>query len=249
MLLWIFVIYAVLLSIALRIKGRHPAMGDMPSSSRRTNSPARLLVVGASGGTGRHLVSQALERGYKVTALVRDRSSLDTSHPNLTLREGDVLQPQSLDEAVEGQDAVVSALGHKQFFRPTRILSHGTQNLMDAMNKAGIRRLVCVSALGIGSSVGRLGLYYTLFVIPVILPFYFWDKTRQEKAIMSSNLDWTIVRPGALTDGSARGEFKHGSNVGNFLWTVRIARADTASFVLDQLTNETYLRQASGVCW
>jgi uncharacterized protein YbjT (DUF2867 family) len=94
-----------------------------------------------------------------------------------------------------------------------------------------------------------MGLYYTLFVIPVILPFYFWDKTRQERVIAASNVDWVIVRPGVLTNGDTRGRFRHGRDVGSFLGTVRISRADVADFMLNQLTSDTYLRTAPGVCW
>jgi len=94
-----------------------------------------------------------------------------------------------------------------------------------------------------------MGLYYTLFVIPVILPFYFWDKTRQERLIARSNLEWVIVRPGALTNGEKRGRYRHGRRVGSFLLTVRISRADVADFMLNQLASNTYVRTAPGVCW
>jgi uncharacterized protein YbjT (DUF2867 family) len=94
-----------------------------------------------------------------------------------------------------------------------------------------------------------MGLYYTLFVIPVILPFYFWDKARQERAIAGSHVAWVIVRPGALTNGERRGRFRHGPRIGSPLWTVRISRADVADFMLNQLASDTYLRAAPGVCW
>jgi uncharacterized protein YbjT (DUF2867 family) len=92
-----------------------------------------------------------------------------------------------------------------------------------------------------------MGLYYTLFVIPLILPFYFWDKTRQERAVQNSIVDWTIVRPGALTNGAGRGRRRHGRRVGSFLWTARVPRADVAAFMLDQLASDSYLRAAPGI--
>jgi len=79
-----------------------------------------------------------------------------------------------------------------------------------------------------------MGLLYTFFVIPVILPFYFWDKTRQERLIAESSVEWVIVRPGALTNGGKRGRARHGRHVGSFLVTVRISRADVAEFKLNQ---------------
>src|SRR6267143_1899993 len=98
-----------------------------------------------------------------------------------------------VEVAVRGQEAVISALGHKRYFQPTRILSEGTGNLLRAMQTQGVSRFVCETSLGIGDSAGRMGLYYTLFVIPVILPFYYWDKTRQERLIARSNQEWVIV--------------------------------------------------------
>ena len=149
---------------------------------------------------------------------------------------------------MRGQEAVLCALGHKRWFYPTRILSEGTRNILKSMETHRVPRLVCETSLGIGDSAGRMGLYYTFFVIPLILPFYFWDKTRQERLIAASGVEWVIVRPGVLTNGARRGAPRHGLRVGNFLWTVRIPRADVADFMLQQLTSDTCLRTAPGVC-
>jgi uncharacterized protein YbjT (DUF2867 family) len=163
--------------------------------------------------------------------------------------QGDVLDEESVEAAMRGQEAVLCALGHKRFFYPTRILSEGTRNILRAMEKHGVQRLVCETSLGIGDSAGRMGLYYTLFVIPVILPFYFWDKTRQERIIARSAAEWVIVRPGVLTNGDKRGRSRHGLRVGGFLLTVRVSRADVADFMLNQLVSDAYLQTAPGVCW
>ena len=205
--------------------------------------------MGATGGTGRHLVAQALERGYAVTALVRNPSRLKVDHPQLTIIQGDVLDRASVEAAMRGQEAVVSALGHKRFLYPTRILSEGTRNILRAMETHGIPRLVCETSLGIGDSAGRMGLYFTLFIIPVVLPFYFWDKTRQERMIAESNVEWVIVRPGMLNNADKRGRVRHGRHIGNFFWTVRISRADVADFMLNQLASDECLRAAPGVAW
>ena len=246
-LLLLFLPYAIVLSAALARAGHRSRTA--PSSESPLHHPSRVLIVGATGGTGRQLVTQALERGYAVTALVRNPSRLQVEHPQLTVIQGDVLDYASVEAAMRGQDAVLSALGHKRFFYPTRILSEGTRNILRAMETHGVARFVCETSLGIGDSAGRMGLYFTLFVIPVILPFYFWDKTRQERIIAGSNVEWVIVRPGMLTNGDKRGSYRHGPDVGSFLTTVRISRADVADFMLDQLTSDTYLRTAPGVCW
>lgn len=205
-----------------------------------------LLIIGATGGTGQQLVTQALDRGHRVTPFVR-RLPRAKSGPGLTPAVGNVLDPASLDRAMPGQDAVLSALGHKRWLGPTHILSEGTRNLIGAMGRHGVRRLVCETTLGISDTWWQMGLYYTLFVRPVILPFYFWDKVRQEAAVRASDLDWTIVRPGVLTNGPKRGRYRHGARVGHWLWTVRISRADVAAFMLDQLTDRRYLRASVGL--
>jgi putative NADH-flavin reductase len=246
-LLLLFMSYAIVLSAALARAGHRSQTA--PSREAPHRHPSRILIVGATGGTGRQLVMQALERGYAVTALVRDPSRLQVDHPQLTVIQGDVLDEGSVETAMRGQEAVLSALGHKRYFYPTCILSDGTRNILRAMETHGVRRLVCETSLGIGDSAARMGLYYTLFVIPAILPLYFWDKTRQERMIARSSVEWVIVRPGVLTNGEKRDRSRHGRDVGSFLLTVRISRADVADFMLNQLASDTYLRTAPGVCW
>lgn len=240
-------VYATAVSFGLARRGFRHSTGSGHSVAE--DNPTRVLIVGATGGTGRQLVAQALERGYEVTALVRDPSALRVEHPRLHVMRGDVLDYPSVESAMQAQEVVLCALGHKRFFQPTRILSEGTRNILRAMETHGVRRLVCETALGIGDSAWRMGLAYTFFVIPFILPFYFWDKTRQERVIAASRVTWVIVRPGALTDGARRNSYAHGRRVGSVVRTVRISRADVADFMLNQMTDNTYVRAAPGVCW
>lgn len=238
--------YAIGLALALAragLRSRGPVSSNGPAAPAR-----RILVIGAAGRTGRRIVEGALARGYRVTAFARDPARLAIEHPDLSVVRGDVLDFGTVDAAVAGHDAVLCALGHKRFLGPSDILSEGTGNLLRAMERHGVRRLVCETSLGIGDSAGRMGLWYTLFVIPVILPFYFWDKTRQERRIAGSAADWVIVRPGALTDGPRTGRLRHGRGVGSLLWTVHVARADVAEFMLDQVASGAYVGRAPGVC-
>lgn len=208
-----------------------------------------LLIIGATGGTGRALVEQALAQGHAVTAFVRNPARLRMRHENLSVMQGNVLEYDSVDRAVRGKDAVLSALGHKQWFIPTTILSKGTRNVVAAMEKHRVKRFICETSLGIGDSRGRLGLYYTLFVIPFITWFYFRDKERQEQLIRESSLDWVIVRPGQLTNGEKRGTYRHGGEIGSYVTTVRISRADVAEFMLKQVSDNSFLRQTVGVAY
>ena len=242
-----FLLYAVLLNLALNRRGFRPSASAPAPGGAPVSPPNRVLIVGATGGTGRELVTQALARGHAVTALVRNPAALGVTHPQLRIVQGNILDYASVAAAVKGQEAVVSALGHKRFFSPSRILSGGTGHLLLAMEAEGVERFVCETALGIGDSAGRMGLYYTFFVVPVIVPFYFWDKTRQERSIAASRLKWTIVRPVALTNGPARGQYRHGRGIGSFVITRKISRADVADFMLNQLADSTYVRSAPGV--
>jgi putative NADH-flavin reductase len=241
-----YLLYALLLTLLLAARG-HGRRAPRPAPESPA-TPTRVLIIGVTGGTGRCLVTQALDRGLEVTALARDPSKLAIEHPRLRILKGDILDPASVQSAVRNQDAVLSALGHKRFLGPSSILSDGTRNLIRAMETHGVRRLVCETSLGIGSSAGRMGLLYTLFILPVVLPFYFYDKTRQERLIAASSLDWVIVRPAALTDDPGRGQCRSGQDIGSFLTTAKIPRADVARFMFDQLSDSSNLATSIGIC-
>jgi len=209
----------------------------------------KLLIIGGTGGTGKQLIKQALEEGHQITALVRNPGKLKITDPGLRIIKGNVLDLESVLQAVKGQDAVLSVLGHKKFFIKTNTLSEGTKNIVEAMEGGGVDRFICVTSLGIGDSRFKLGLYYTLFVIPVIVFFYFRDKEKQERIICNSKLNWTIVRPGQLINAKKRGVYKHGPNVGSYILTKLISRADVAHFMLSQLEDDTYRCKAVGVTY
>jgi uncharacterized protein YbjT (DUF2867 family) len=247
LILFVLIPYAILLSILLA--RRAPQRKTTKPISRGWGNRLRILIIGATGGTGRELVRQALEQGHQVTALVRNPKKMKLEHANLRVVQGNVRNYDSVESAMGGQSAVLCALGTKHFFYPSRVLSNGTANILRAMKSCGVPRLVCESSLGIGNSVGRLGLLYTFSVVPLLLSFIFYDKVRQEKLIEESETDWVIVRPAMLTNAPARGKYRHGGNVGNYIWTNRIARADVADFMLKQLTDDDYIGSAVGVAW
>lgn len=209
----------------------------------------KILIIGATGGTGKAIVKHALDQGHAVTAFVRNPAKMTITHEELVVVKGNVLDYDSVDHAVQGHHAVISALGHKHFFLKNTILSDGTKNIIRAMEKHKVKRLIFESSLGVGDSRGKLGLYYTLFVIPFIIFFYYKDKELAERYIMESSLDWTIVRPGQLTNGKKRGVYREGLNVGNWFSSVSISRADVADFMLKQLTDNSYLKKTPGVAY
>jgi putative NADH-flavin reductase len=237
--------YAVIWNLFLLRKPLRPAKTLPPAEV--PPGPLRLLIIGATGGTGRELVQQALAQGHHVTAMVRTPSKMDTQHPNLRVLRGDVMDYNSVELAMLGQEAVLSALGHTHFFGPSRILSEGTRNILKAMKSCRVRRFVCESSLGVGDAVGRLGLPATLLFAPSLLAFYLHDRVRQEELIARSEADWIIVRPPVLTNRPARARYRHGPDVGNYIVGNTISRADVADFMLKQLRDDTYLRSAVGV--
>jgi putative NADH-flavin reductase len=241
-----WVVYALVLIFALARKA--PRSKKRAAVSRGLGNRLRILIIGATGGTGRQLVQQALDLGHQVTAFVRKPAKLKMEHPNLRVAQGNVLDYGSVESAMQGQNAVLSALGHKRLFWPTKILSEGTGNILRAMKSRGVSRFICESSLGVGDAVGRLGLPATFLFVPLILPFYFWDRLRQENLIEESDVDWIIVRPATLTNGPARGDYRHGPKVGSYIVPKRVSRADVADFMLKQLTDDTYLGQATAVC-
>ena len=243
----VLILYALALTVALARKKPRPKI-TKPGSHGWGNR-LRVLIIGASGGTGRQLVQQALDLGHQVTAFVRKPARLKIEHPNLKVVQGNVLDYASVEAAMPGQSAVICALGHKRWFYPTRILSEGTRNILRAMKARNVPRFICETSLGIGNAAGRGGFFNTFFVIPFILPFYFWDKVRQEEIIAESDRDWVIVRPGHLTNGAARGQYRHDLKPGDFVLGARISRADVADFMLKQMTDDDYLGTAVAVRW
>ena len=109
------------------------------------------------------------------------------------------------------------------------------------MDKHGVRRLVCITGVGVADSKGHVGFLYDRIILPFVLKNVYEDKERQEEAIKRSDLDWVIVRPARLTDEPAKGEY--GVFLGGSYTAKTISRADVAAFMLAQLTDDTYVRK------
>lgn len=207
----------------------------------------KLLIVGSTGTIGRQLVAQALNQGHLVTAFARDPAKLDPAkHPNLRVFRGDVLDPAAVEKAVTGQEAVLCALGagSKGHVRAT-----GTQNIVRAMEQAGIKRLVCQTSLGIGDSRGNLDFFWKYIMFGLLLRAAFADHEKQEAYVRQSELDWVLVRPAAFTNGKRTGQYRHGFSGTDKTLKLKIARPDVADFMLKQLTDDTYLRQTPGLSY
>ncbi|WP_255372981.1 NAD(P)-dependent oxidoreductase [Chitinophaga sp. YR573] len=211
----------------------------------------KLIIFGATGGTGRHLVEQALSGGHEVTAFVRDPSKIEIRHPRLRTCKGDVMDYAAVEQAIQGHEAVLSSLGSPANKIGT-IRSAGTLNIIKAMKKAGIQRFICQTSLGYGDSretLNRTPFYFKYLIVPFILKKGFADHALQEEYIRQSRLDWVIVRPGNLTDNARTGNYRHGFPANDKNIQVKISRADVADFMLKQLSDNTYLHHTPGISY
>ena len=166
----------------------------------------RVMVVGATGRLGRHVVERALERGHEVTAFARNPAAVELEQDRLRTAKGDVLDAASLEAAAAGQDAVISCLGTREWRRVT-LRAEGVRNIISAMKAHGVRRLVVFSAFGVGDSreqLRRASFLFGRIIFPLLLKDSFEDMARMEEAVRESGLEWVIVRPTALTEKPAR---------------------------------------------
>jgi putative NADH-flavin reductase len=206
------------------------------------------MVLGATGGTGRLIVAQAVARGYEVTALVRSPEK-GRNLKGAKLVIGDARNETTLRSALKGQDAVVSALGTPASpFREVTLLSTATRALVGAMKAEQVSRLVVITGLGAGDSKGHGGFLFDRLIFPLLLRHVYADTNRQEAIVRDSGLDWILVRPAVLNDKPGHGTVRALTNLSGFHGG-SIAREDVATFVLDQLRDDTWLHRAPLITW
>ena len=206
-----------------------------------------LLIFGATGCIGKQVITQALDQGHTVTAFSRDPHKLEIQHPNLKLFQGDVMDYVSVKQSMNQQEAIICVLGSGSSLTST-VRSEGTKNIIRAMEECKIHRLICQSTLGAGESWGNLNFYWKYVMFGFILRKVFADHERQEQFVQQSDLDWTIVRPGAFIEGPLTGEYKHGFS-STETTKLAITHADVADFLLKQLSTDMYLGKAPSLSY
>jgi putative NADH-flavin reductase len=204
-----------------------------------------VLIFGATGDTGRELIKQALAQGHTVTGFSRHADELKDDFPKIQTIQGDVADKTAVDKAVQGQDAVLSALGSSSLKRNPALVK-GVENIVNAMEQHGVRRLVYQSSLGVGDSRERVGFLIRYIIIPLVLRNAIADHEDKERIIKQSNLDWVIVRPAGLRNEPLTGDYRTGEDI---KFGARISRADVADFMLKQLTDNTYLKKTPGISY
>jgi putative NADH-flavin reductase len=209
----------------------------------------RIVVFGANGPTGRLLVSQALAAGHWVTAVTRRPDEFPQRHPHLTVAAADVLNQLAVDTVVAGADAVLSTLGAPFGRRPVRVYSLGARNILAAMKRHSVRRLVVVSSSATDAKpYADAGFFFNRvlqpFVVNVLGKTVYDDMRRMEQLIRNSNIDWTIVRPSGLFDTEFVSDYDlaEGHIGGRFT-----ARSDLAAAILAQVDDQRYVRKILAV--
>jgi putative NADH-flavin reductase len=206
---------------------------------------ATVLIIGASRGIGLEAVKAALEAGHSVRALARSAQRICLDHPKLEKIAGDALEMVTVKRALTGVDVVIQSLGVapglEAIVKPTRFFSKATRVLVTAMEKAKVKRLICVTGFGAGDSRGHGGFLYSV-AFHLLLGRVYDDKDVQERIVRNSKLDWVIVRPVILTDGLKTNAYR--ALVDPRDWTCGfISRADVADFLVKQIDDDAFLHK------
>jgi putative NADH-flavin reductase len=205
---------------------------------------AKLLVIGASRGIGLETVKAALAAGHSVRALSRSAARIPIKNAVLDKVSGDALDSETVRNALQDVDVVIQTLGvdiaPRAIFERTTLFSQSTRILVDVMKAAGVKRLITVTGLGAGDSRGHGGLLYDAVIFPLFLKRVYDDKDVQEWIIRSSGLDWTIVRPGLLTNNPATGRYRVLTVPQDWRFG-SISRADVADFLVRQVDDRVLI--------
>ena len=200
----------------------------------------KLTIFGATSSSGRVVLEKALAAGHEVAAFVRDPTKLDVTNERLKVVAGDALNAAQVEKAISGSDAVLSTLGPKG--KPAVMAARSTRNIVDGMEKHGVKRLVLVSVAGISVPQDKRGVNLVSALIRLLLKDVFIDRENQLKVLEESSLDWIAVRVPRLTDDPATGSVK--AFFGNASPAMKVTRADLADFMLKQLSSDQWCRQA-----
>lgn len=205
---------------------------------------AKVLVIGASRGIGLETVRALLAAGHSVRALARRARDIAIEDARLEKLDGDALDKPTVDRALAGVDAVIQSLGvaftPEAVLKGTTLFSKATRILVDAMRARGVRRLVVVTGFGAGDSRGHGGFLYASVIFPLLLKRVYDDKDVAEQIVRASGLNWTLVRPGGLTNGPATGRYQ--VLVEPASWRAgMISRADVADFLAKQVDDAAYV--------
>ena len=202
----------------------------------------KILLFGATGPTGSQALEQALARGHSVTAFVRDPGRLAVHDERVRVVVGDATHDApAIADALIGQDVVVSALGRRATLSSDHLIERSMRMIVPAMERAGVRRLLLLSAFGVGESRHDAP-WFPRIMYRVLLSDIFSDKLAGERRVRQSSLDWTIIYPTLLTNGPLTLRYRAGERL-DLRGLPKISRADVARFILIEAENGGFVKK------
>lgn len=204
-----------------------------------------ILILGGTGRTGRHIVQEALEKGHWVTVMARhpERANFK-EHPRMELVKGDVLNYVDVFNAVQGIDVIISALGKDG--GNVEVFTKGTTHIVKAMNKSNVKRFICLSSLGAGSTRYLAGWQLRLIIWAGGLKACFEAKASQELMLFQSNINFTLVMAGTLVNDSRFNRWYAAlpdQTTCQGPMPAKIDRKEVASFLLSQTIDNSWVRK------
>lgn len=203
-------------------------------------TPGRVLVLGANGPTGRHVVQQAVDRGLEVVAVTRNPDAFPIRSGSVRVVGGDATDPAVIDAAIDGCDAVISVIGTAYTWKPVQVYSASARPVVAAMRDRGLRRLVVVTSMGAPRHATEGGLLQRALMHVWRTTFtrtLYDDMLEMERIVRGSGLDWTVVRPPGLSDDAGAGYAVADTRIAG----PAMARSDLAALLLDQLTDDRWI--------
>jgi putative NADH-flavin reductase len=208
----------------------------------------KIVVFGASGRTGALIVDQALDAGHQVVAYVRRESALGKTHPNLKSLVGELNSTTQLHAALKGADVCISALGGGSLRKHASNIINGIDHIVKVAEKEDVKRFIYLSSLGVGESRYKMPQPLRFVIADLLLRVPLADHAVNEARITASKLNWTIVRPGGLNDGKLVNQLKYGTGNELLKGSASISRASVAAFMLAQIDNPSFEKQAVWLC-
>ncbi len=210
----------------------------------------KIAIFGATGFSGKAILKEALAKNHQVTVLVRKRAAVLVQHKNLTVVEGNVLDIDTVNSVLMGQEAVIQCLGvggkgGRGDGKPTTFVSDANQIIMNGMQNNHVSRLVAMSNVGAGDSLAFMPWFFRKLVLPYFMKWLQMivdDKNRMEPMIMKSGLDWTIVRCAGIVDKAPKGSYTATLDGKGLKFTITLG--DMAAFMVNQLSDKTFIKQA-----
>lgn len=201
----------------------------------------KIIIFGANGKLGKLITQKALDRGHDVRAFVRDKTTLEIKHVKLEVVEGDIYKPETVEFALEDQEAIISAIGGNAFNGPL-VCRDAIEVIIPVMHKHKVKRLIAISAFG-ASEHKDFSVYTKMLRIGIPLPMH--DKDEMEKLVEASGSDWTLVRPAAYTDVWPKKSYRASEILGSPYPVA--TRNGVAECMLDQLDTASNIRKAIAI--